>query len=53
MEITTLEASRMLGVSTRQVHRMIQRGELSYRKLNGLRGAYLLDKAQVEKKVKK
>jgi len=51
--ITTSEAAQILAVSTKQINRMIQKEELTIaRKLNGIRGAYLLNLAEVEGKKK-
>ncbi len=48
--MTTAEAARTLGVSVRTIHRMVAAGTLTAPiKLPGLRGAYLLDAAEVRR----
>lgn len=48
--VSTSEAAAILGVDTRTVHRMVQSGRLpSQAKLPGLRGPYVLARADVEK----
>jgi len=50
-KIGVTEAAKLLGVDTRTIHRRIERGELFAEKLNeGLRAAYLLNRAEVEAK---
>lgn len=47
--IVVSEAAAILERDTRTVHRMVQRGALTaVRKFPGLRGAYLLQRAEVE-----
>lgn len=47
--ITTRKAAEQLGLSTRQVLRLVDQGQLSpIAKLDGLRGAYLFEPAQIE-----
>ena len=49
--ISTSEAAQILGTTTKQVTRMIQREQLTVaKKMDGLRGAYLLNLAEVEAK---
>ena len=52
--ITTGEAGRMIGRSTRTVQRLIESGELrTVGKLAGVNGHFLLDRAAVEALVPK
>jgi len=52
-KIGVTEAAKLLGVDTRTIHRRIERGELSAEKLNqGLRAAYLLNRADIEAQAK-
>lgn len=47
--ITTREASRLLNESVRQTIRRVERGELApVKKLDGLRGSYIFDRATVQ-----
>lgn len=48
--LTAPEASRLLGVSIRTVHRRVEAGELvAVRKLPGPNGAFLFDRAEIER----
>jgi len=44
-------AARALGVDRRSIQRMIQRGELPAEKLPGVTGSYVLNHADVMRKV--
>lgn len=49
-QVPTAEAARVLGVSVWSIRRLIERGELEpTAKLPGLRGAYLFDRADVDR----
>lgn len=48
--IGVAEAARTLGYDVRTIHRKIKRGELHGTKVSaGLRAAYVLDRAEVER----
>lgn len=43
------EASQISGKDRRTIHRMVTRGDLPYvKKLDGLRGAYLFNRSDIE-----
>lgn len=47
--VVTAEAAEHLQVSTRQIARMVKTGKLTPAfKANGVRGAYLFDRSQIE-----
>lgn len=51
--VVTADAAKRLGVSTRQVARMVAAGKLSPAfKAPGIRGAYLFDRTAVEELAK-
>ncbi|QTF71752.1 helix-turn-helix transcriptional regulator [Arthrobacter woluwensis] len=48
--VSTREVAAALGVNTRQVARLVSRGELTPSvKAPGTRGAFLFDRAEIEK----
>ena len=48
--VVTADAAKRLGVSTRQVARMVADGKLTPSfKAPGIRGAYLFDREQIER----
>ena len=47
--LSTAQVAKMLGKSTRTIHRMADSGELPYvEKLEGLTGAYVFDPSVIE-----
>lgn len=50
LQLTTREAAELLGESVRQTIRRVEAGTLKpSRKLPGIRGAYIFDRADVER----
>lgn len=48
--LTTPEASHLLGVSIRTVHRRVEAGDLAaLRKLPGPNGAFLFERSEIER----
>lgn len=48
--IGVAEASEIAGIDRRTIHRMVDRGELApASKLPGLRGAYIFNRADIER----